>query len=118
MKTLVFLIICISFMAISCRDTVVRDANVYKNELEFVDAASDEQVERGKALIAEQCECSEIAGVKGFTTRACGEMAETVLVIEARMKYHTSFMRYLGGISDKRPAKEPPVIPATNSLCK
>ena len=103
--------------AVGCKDVAVRDAKVYKAELEFVDAAATEQVERGKALIEAECECETVMDITGFATRECNDLAETTLTIEARMGYHTNFMRYLGGLTGKRPPKDPPDIPDTNSLC-
>lgn len=115
-----YLVICAivaSLFAIGCKDVVVRDAKVYRAELEFVDAAATEQVERGKAIIEAECTCEEVVGIKGFATKECQDLAETVLTIEARMTYHTNFMRYLGGLSEKRPPKEPPPVLDTNTLC-
>lgn len=106
------------FLCAGCKKVVVRDANVYKAEIDFIDSASEEQVERGKALIAKECECAEVVGIVGFTTTECQNLAETIVVLEARMKYHTAFMRYLGGLSDDRPPKDPPDVPDASSLCK
>lgn len=100
-----------------CKSPVVRDAQVYAAELDFVDAAAKEQVERGKAIIEKTCVCSEVMGTVGFETRECRDLAETILVVEARMSYHTEFMRYLGGLTDERPPKDPPKVPDTNTLC-
>ena len=95
----------------------VRDKKVYEAEIDFMEAAAAEQVGRGIALIDEACKCEEIAGVKGFVTKPCQELAETILVVKYRMAYHTAFMRYLGGIDDRRPPKEPLDVPDTNALC-
>lgn len=112
---IILVLVVLSFCG--CKSVAIRDAKVYSAELDFVDAAVDEQVERGKALIAKECRCSEVMGTVGFETKECQELAETVLVIEARMRYHTAFMRYLGGISEERPAKEAPKVPDTGMLC-
>lgn len=96
---------------------VVRDKKVYEAEIGFIMDASDEQVERGLAVIGEYCKCEEVAGVKGFTTESCQNLAETILVVQTRMKYHTAFMRYLGGLSKKRPPEIPPDVPEANTLC-
>ena len=102
-----------------CKQVTVRDAGVYSEGLNFIDAASVEIVERGKALIERECECSDkIVGVNGFTSSACHRFAETVLVIEARMKYHLEMMEYLGGLSGECPPRNPPDIPDVNTLCK
>jgi len=115
-----YLLICAilaTLFAIGCKDVAVRDAKVYKAELEFVDAASDESVTRGKAVITTECTCETVMDITGFATPECNDLAETILTIEARMAYHTNFMRYLGGLSDKRPPKDPPDVPDTNTLC-
>lgn len=113
----IFCVILTILFAIGCKEVAIRDAKVYSAELEFVDAASDEQVVRGKAIIAAECECETAMGILGFTTSECNDLAETVLTVESRMKYHTSFMRYLGGLSEDRPAEDPPEVPETNTLC-
>jgi hypothetical protein len=106
----------VHFNVVSC-GPAVRDKNVYEAEIEFMEAAADEQVERGIALIEKSCTCEAVAGVKGFSTEECQNLAETILVVKTRMEYHTAFMRFLGGLSDERPPEEPPEIPETNTLC-
>lgn len=117
MSKWVFCAVIATILVAGCKKAAVRDASVYKAELDFIDAAAEEQVERGKALIASSCKCVEIEGVKAFGTRACSELAETILVIEARMGYHTDMMRFLGGLTDKRPPEESPEIPEPETLC-
>jgi len=115
----VLFVVALVFIAtlVSCSKVVTRDARVYKAELEFFDAASDEVVERGKALIARKCKCGEVSGVSGFIDAECRELAETVLVLESRVKYHTDLMRYLGSLSEERPPADPPEIQGPDSLC-
>jgi len=95
----------------------VRDPEVYASEISFIEAASSEQVERGIELIDAVCACDGSGGVLAFTTPECQDLADTILVVKSRMAYHTAFMRYLGGISDERPPKDPPEIPDPNTLC-
>jgi hypothetical protein len=116
MKFFVLLVLVLSLFG--CNKTVVRDAATYKEELDFFDAASEEVVTNGKALITKTCECAEIEGVKGFTTAECQNLAETVLVLEARVKYHTNMMRFNSGLTEERPSEELPVVPNVNTLCK
>lgn len=106
--------------AVGCKSKIViRDAKVYKAELDFVEAATEEMVERGEALIAESCVCEEkIVGVPMFIESECHKLAETVLVLKARMKYHLSMMRHLGGLQEERPPKEPPSVSEPSTLCK
>jgi len=106
----------VAMILIGC-GPAVRDPEVYSAEVDFMEAAAAEQVERGIAVIDEYCTCEEVLGVKGFTTESCNNLAETILVVKHRMKYHTEFMRYLGGIHAKRPPKEPSEVPDPSSLC-
>lgn len=116
-QVLMFLILLIVSMTlvslVSCTKYVVREQPVYKAEVDFVTAASAEAVEHGKALVSAECTCRD--GV--WTTSECADMGETIVVLESRMAYHAAFMLYLGGLTDKRPAEEPPEIPDSTSLC-
>lgn len=98
---------------IGCGGVSVREPEVYEAEIEFVQAASDESVERLKALIEDYCVCQE----GEFIHNVCEDAADTALVIESRMGYHLDFMLYLGGISEERPPKDPPEIPEIPTLC-
>ena len=115
MKFLLFVFV---LSMIGCTKTSIRDAKVYKEELNFFDSASEEVVERGKVVIASKCQCADLAGETGFATADCHELAETILALEARVKYHTDMMRFNGGLTDKRPPKDPPPVSETNTLCK
>lgn len=110
-------IFCVLFVIVfvGC-GSAIRDGKVYGEELDFFDAVFEEQTRTGKAIIGESCKCSEVSGVYGFETKACQELADTVLVIESRMRYHTDFMRYLGGLSDDRP-NELLNVPEASTLC-
>lgn len=113
-----YLIVLSMLMVVGCNKPAVRDAGVYKQELDFIDAAAKETVESGKAVLKQKCKCiSPVEGVDVFETVECDKLASTVLVIESRMQYHTDFMRFLGGISDERPEKDPPAVPAVGTLC-
>jgi len=108
--------ILVAIVLLSCSGSV-RDSEVYSAEVNFMEAAATEQVERGMAMIDEYCVCDEVLGVRGFTSEECQNLAETILVVQYRMKYHLLFMEYLGGLHEKRPPKEPPEIPDVSSLC-
>ncbi len=107
------------FSLMGCGGSAIRDTGTYAAEVDYVDHASAEQVERGIALIKASCKC-EAYGVLApqFVTKECAEMAETIQVVRARTKYHTDFMRYLGGLTEVRPPKTPPPVPGTSELCK
>ena len=106
----------LAFTFLGC-GPAVRDKEVYGAEIDFMDAAATEQVENGIALINEACKCESVAGINGFVTEACQDLAQTIVVVRARMQYHTQFMRYLGGISKTRPPEEPPEVPDPNTVC-
>lgn len=113
-----FVLFVLALLLLGCNKTTVRDAATYNEELNFFDAASEEVVTNGKALIEKTCECAEIEDVKGFTTVECQDLAETILVLEARVKYHTNMMRFNSGLTEERPSEDPPVVPDANTLCK
>ncbi len=102
-----------------CGGSAIRDLKTYAAEVDFIDHAANEQVERGIALMKASCKC-EVYGDLGpqFVTKECTALAETIQVVRARMKYHTDFMRYLGGLIDERPPEKPPEVPGANELCK
>lgn len=116
--SLLFLVLLIVMgVTTSCGGTVVREAEVYKAEIEFIEQATEEQVDGAVALIEKSCECREIVGVTAFVTPECQKLAETVVVVKARMSYHLAFMRYLGGIDEERPPETPPEVPEATTLC-
>jgi hypothetical protein len=116
--SLLFLVLLVIMgITTSCSGTVVREADVYTAEIDFIEQATQEQVEGAKALIGDTCECREIAGVTAFETEECHALAETVVVVEARMGYHLAFMRYLGGLDEERPPETPPEVPEATTLC-
>lgn len=95
----------------------IRDPGVYGAELDFIDVATEDVVRNGEAMIAAECECVEDGGTLRFGTLQCAELSETLVVLKARMKHHTAFMRFLGGINEERPTEEPPIIPDATTLC-
>ncbi len=114
-----FLLCCFALAVVGCSKPAIREATVYKAEIDFVDAATQEVVERGKAVLDTQCVCVEpVEGIKTFKTQECSQLAETVLVLDARMKYHTDYMRFLGGVSDVRPEGDAPDVPDVGTLCE
>ena len=116
--SLLFLILLIVMgVTTSCGGTVVREAKTYKAEIDFIEQATEEQVEGAVALIDKVCECREIVGVTAFVTPECHALAETVVVVRARMGYHLAFMRYLGGLDEEQPPETPPEVPGATTLC-
>jgi len=116
MKNKIPMIICslvVALLVVACVKHVVREQSVYKAEIDFFSAATGEAVEKGEAMLAEFCKCED----GQWSDLACAEMAETVVVLKARMGYHTDFMLYLGGLTVTGPSEDPPEIPEASSLC-
>jgi len=115
-----FLAICLfvvtSIVGSGCSKVVVREARVYKAELDFIGEANEEVVANAKALLEKKCVCSTVGD--GFSDKECQALAETILVLDARMGYHLEMMLYLADLSKERPSKDAPEIAEVNSLCK
>lgn len=107
------IILVLAFLG-GCTRYVVRDTVTYQTELNQYDAWATKQAALLKNFMAEACSCD--ADGK-FTSKECRDAADFVLTIEARSAWHKAMSLYLAGITDKRPAKEPPVIPPSSSLC-
>jgi len=97
----------------------VRDPVVYETEIDFIQKVADEQAERAVALIDAYCECESIVDGEEptFTTEECEKAAKTIQVIRARIGWHADMMLYLGGITEKRPDKDPPEVDPSHELC-
>ncbi len=100
-------------MGSSCNSSVVRDEVTYKAELELTSQMALQSAASLKTLIALECVCKD----NKFTTKDCEKAADTALVIEARMPWHKAMALYNAGITQERPAKEAPTIPAIETLC-
>lgn len=98
----------------SCTSHIVRDTVVYEAELDQYDAWATKQAALIRGFMAESCVCDR-EGI--FTTKDCRDAADFVLTIEARAAWHKQMSLYLAGISEKRPSKTPPEIPASRTLC-
>jgi len=97
----------------SCNKTVVRDANAYKAELELMGQMSMQSAASLKKLITLECACAD----GKFTTKDCEKAADLVLVIETRLPWHKAMSLYNAGLTEERPPKDPPEIPAIETLC-
>lgn len=97
----------------SCQEQVVRESVVYETELAFFEKASQEQSRLLQRFVREDCSCSN----GKFNTAYCEQVAENLVVVNARMQWHLDMARYNANIIAKRPQKNPPAIPAPESLC-
>jgi len=109
---LVILMLVPMLMGSSCNQ-IVRDEVAYKAELELTSQMALQSAASLKKLIALVCVCEN----NKFTTKDCEKAADTALVIEARMPWHKAMSLYNAGITKERPPKDPPVIPAIETLC-
>jgi hypothetical protein len=97
-----------------CTEYVVRDAAVYQTELNQYDSWATKQAALLKGFMASSCTCD--AGQK-FTSTECADAADFVLTIEARHEWHKAMSLFLAGLTEDRPPKAPPEIPASSTLC-
>ena len=97
-----------------CPQYIVRDATVYQTELNQYDAWATQQAALLKGFMVKACVCD---AEKKFTTPECASSADFVLTIGARSEWHKAMSLYLAGITEKRPPKVVPVIPASSTLC-
>lgn len=93
---------------------VLRDPEVYKNEIAFFQMALEQDTELLEKYLAEgSCSCEEGA----WTTEECEVAALNVLVVRHRLQYHVDLMLYNARMRDERPPKEPPEVPDPSTLC-
>jgi hypothetical protein len=97
-----------------CTKYIVRDTTVYQTELNQYDAWATQQAALLKGFMVKSCTCD---ADQKFTSKECADAADFVLTIEARHEWHKAMSLFLAGINEKRPAKDPPVIPPSSSLC-
>lgn len=99
---------------VGCTKHVVRDKVVYQTELNQYDAWATKQAALLKGFVAEHCTCD---AAQKFTTKPCRDSADFILTIEARHEWHKAMSLHLAGITEERPPKDPPEIPASSTLC-
>jgi hypothetical protein len=110
MTRLILLVFTLSLAG--CSRTVVRDRNVYESEVKLLSQVTKQASDLLAEEIGKQCVCSG----SGFTTPWCQKSAETVIVSQVRVPWHTSMMLYLAGITDEKPG-DVPAFPPVSSLC-
>jgi hypothetical protein len=93
---------------------VLRDPDVYKNEIAFMQMALEQDTALLEHHLADgSCTCEDGA----WATVECEDTALNVLVIKHRLDWHVAMMMYLGKQSDVRPPEEPPEVPDPSTLC-
>jgi hypothetical protein len=95
--------------------TVLRDPEVYKNEIGFLQMALEQDTELLEAHLKDgSCSCDEDGA---WNNETCEMSALNVLVVQARLGWHVDMMMYLGGLSEERPPEDPPEVAEPSTLC-
>lgn len=93
---------------------VLRDPEVYRNEIAFMQMALEQDTELLAHHLADgSCSCDE----GEWSSIECEDTALNILVIRARLPWHVAMMHYLGKLSEERPPEEPPEVPESSTLC-
>ena len=94
---------------------VLRDPEVYRNEIAFMQMALEQDTELLTEHIADgSCSCDADGN---WNNEVCELSALNVLVVQHRLQWHVDMMHYLGKLKDERPPKEPPEVPDPSTLC-
>lgn len=101
--------------SLGCRTTVVlRDPEVYKNEIAFLQMALEQDTLLLEAHLDDgSCSCDENGA---WSSDVCEMSALNILVIKHRLNWHLDMMRYNARLLETRPDVEPEV-PETSTLC-
>ena len=113
MRHVVLIATCFVLLA-SCKRYVVRNAEVYNAELAWFQQAGEQTAELSAELVEKGCVCDEDGY---FEDPTCEDLADNIVTIRARMAWHVEMARYNAGVTETRPPKDPPEIPAAESLC-
>jgi hypothetical protein len=107
--------ICVAATGCKKPGVVLRDPEVYKNEITFFQMALEQDTD----LLAEHladgtCSCDD-SGT--WNNVLCEDTALNVLVIQHRLQYHVDLALYNAGMKEERPPKDPPEVPEPSTLC-
>jgi hypothetical protein len=91
---------------------ILRDANVYKAELDQYHKWATVQASHLRGFVTDHCECQSDADGPQFSDPKCEEAADYVLTVEARADWHRQMSLWNAGMlkPDQEPAKVPPDI--------
>ena len=103
----------------ACTPKIVREENVYRNEVKFLQATAEQEADALSGFVAAHCECKTVDpnGATGFVTKECLSAAKLVQVVRARIPYHVDMMLYLAGLKEERPPEVPPEVKPPEELC-
>lgn len=100
-------------LCLSCSSSIVRDKNVYQAELDLMEQMAIQPVESLDGFLDQCCMCID----GRWSSLVCEHAATLILVVKTRVPYHKAMMLYNAGLSKKQPPKQPPAIPAPETLC-
>jgi hypothetical protein len=96
------------------RSVVLRDPDVYKNEIAFMQMALEQDTDLLEHHLNDgSCSCEE----GEWSSVECEDTAANILVIRHRLDWHVAMMLYLGKQSEERPPRDPPEVPDPSTLC-
>jgi len=98
-----------------CKGVILRDPEVYHNEILFVQMALEQDTELLREHLGDgSCTC-DAEGV--WSSQTCEQTALNILVIENRLAWHVGMMLYNANMVRTRPPTEVPEVPETSTLC-
>ena len=97
------------FLSGCAHGQVVRDADVYRAELDQYDRWAVRQATLLRDFVTSECACAD----GRFETPRCAESADWLLTVEARHAWHWQMALFNAGLADDRPSTSPPPIPAS-----
>ena len=86
---------------------VVRDAEVYRAELDQYDRWAVQQAALLRSFVSSECSCTD----GQFGEARCAEAADWLLTVEARHVWHRQMALFNAGVVEARPPTSPPPIP-------
>jgi hypothetical protein len=94
---------------------VLRDPEVYENEIGFLQMALEQDTELLEEHLTDgSCTCDDAGS---WNSDLCETTALNILVIQHRLEWHVEMMRFLGKLTETRPSEVPPEVPETSTLC-
>jgi len=103
------------FIMAGCKQVILRDPDVYWNEVKFFEMALKQNTELLKHYVQSgACSCDDTGE---WSTPECKKSAGNIAVIEARLDWHVAQMEYLGKFQASPPPEEEPEIPDPSYLC-
>ena len=106
-RIVVFLFAAVVLLAACGHGHVVRDAEVYRAELDQYDRWAVHQAALLRDFVSSECVCID----GRFEASRCTEAADWLLTVEARHAWHHQMALFNAGLQDERPAERPPAIP-------